>query len=321
MLATQTRDGWKGARSINWFDPEKVSHIRTSINDAYRDCLIPQAPLMVGTDAEVIIEGVAAAADVWTRDIYGAGIGVRADPKGRAWFRGMEPRRYDFTCGQAQETVELKSRGASTAEKPGFNAVFHFRFGLTDNSIAADDVKGQQMRLAATENQIATFAESAETISTAAKLMRGELKEPPAPQTEGTEVKRLYTDKPLKISRAAGGKNGSGIRFPVVDLEPGHKYRISAEVKSNGISPMHTVRVGVMIGKAGGKTDWTQASFGKDPKMKKKGGDAPAVFDWTPIAFDYFYAHGSGKFKLALGIAGQGVGEVKIRNVVITRLR
>ncbi|HOS66099.1 MAG TPA: hypothetical protein PK251_15265, partial [Candidatus Latescibacteria bacterium] len=46
-------------------------------------------------------------------------IGVRADAKGRAWFRFIEPGRWTFRAGDATRTVELAPRGDKVL-KPGF---------------------------------------------------------------------------------------------------------------------------------------------------------------------------------------------------------
>ena len=116
-----------GHDALNAYDPRYPSHVRNAVNDAYRDSLIPQAPLRLGTDAEVIVEAEPGA-DVWAVSPDGARtIGVRADAKGRAWFRFVKPGRWMFHAGSATRSVELVPRG-EVVRRPGFGKVKGVRF-------------------------------------------------------------------------------------------------------------------------------------------------------------------------------------------------
>jgi len=110
---------WWGHDAINVYDARYPSHVRNAVNDAYRDSLLPQPPLCVGTDAEAMVLA-ASEADVWADSPDGTRrIGVRADRRGRAWFRGIDPGKWTFTDGRRTADAELKPRGAEVV-RPGF---------------------------------------------------------------------------------------------------------------------------------------------------------------------------------------------------------
>ena len=118
-----------GHDAINAYDPRYPSHVRNAVNDAYRDSLIPQAPLRLGPDAEAIVEAEPNE-DVWAVSPDGARtIGVRADAKGRAWFRFIEPGRWTFRAGDATRTVELAPRGDKVL-KPGFAPITTIKLSI-----------------------------------------------------------------------------------------------------------------------------------------------------------------------------------------------
>lgn len=115
-----------GHDNLNFYDARYPSHVRNAVNDAYRDCLAPQPPLRVGSDAEVVIEAYPFA-EVWAVSPDGAReLGVRADANGRAWFRFLVPGLWRFSCGAAAAALELSPRGPGVA-KPGFGGVRFFR--------------------------------------------------------------------------------------------------------------------------------------------------------------------------------------------------
>lgn len=123
-VASQTiGSSWTyGADVVNVYNPRFPTHVRNAVNDAYRDSLIPQPPLRVGADAEIVVTA-APGASVWAVSPSGARReGVRADNRGRAWFRFLEPGRWIFEADGARGTYQLGPRGAS-ASKPGFQNV------------------------------------------------------------------------------------------------------------------------------------------------------------------------------------------------------
>jgi hypothetical protein len=107
-----------GTESINVYQEGIKSHVRNAVNDAYRKALRPQPPVDAGKFAEAIVE-TRPFADVWTKTPAGNHIGVRADAKGRAWFRSLAPGRRRFTGDGVTKMVDLPVRGADVA-KPGF---------------------------------------------------------------------------------------------------------------------------------------------------------------------------------------------------------
>lgn len=111
-----------GNEAMNWFEPSLPSHVRNAVSDAYRDTLVPQAPLETGSDAEVIVE-TTPGCDVWSvAATTGVKYGVRADANGRAWFDFTFPGKYAFKAGSAKAGLTLGDR-RSYAEKPGFDQV------------------------------------------------------------------------------------------------------------------------------------------------------------------------------------------------------
>ncbi len=107
---------------INWFDPRVKTVTRNAVAKAYRESLLPQPPLRVGADAEIIVTGVAPNAAVWATRWDGEMIGVRADADGRAWFVSLEPGMYTFNSDGKIGTATLTPR-ALRALKPGFENI------------------------------------------------------------------------------------------------------------------------------------------------------------------------------------------------------
>jgi hypothetical protein len=113
-----------GDLMINWFDSSKPSHIRNVVNDAYRETLIPQAPLKASEEGECIIltapHGV-----VWSTAGDGTCYGVQADKDGKAWFQLPGAGDYIFESNGIKKTFNVPSR-ESYALKPGFDNIKTF---------------------------------------------------------------------------------------------------------------------------------------------------------------------------------------------------
>lgn len=114
-----------GQTNLNWLDERYPSHIRNEVNDAYRETLIPQPPLRIGSNAECIIE-TTPDTDVWSCSATGERYGVRSDRNGKAWFHLDSPGVYTFSDGIDSKTLTLSDRKAWAA-KPGFRAIPRFR--------------------------------------------------------------------------------------------------------------------------------------------------------------------------------------------------
>lgn len=122
ILTTRRAERRYGCASVNWSDPRFPTHVRNLVNDAYRDALIPQAPLVTGTDAEALVTA-APGADVWSVDADGVRRGVRADAAGKAWFHFERAGRVTFSAdGFAERTVEVAPRGEAVG-RPGFGGL------------------------------------------------------------------------------------------------------------------------------------------------------------------------------------------------------
>ncbi len=110
----------------NWFDSSTPSHVRNAVNDAYRDNLIPQPPLVNGADAECIVKALPNT-PVWATTQTGEQIGVLADNQGLAWFKLDRPGTYVFTAkdkdgNEISAKLKLKNR-KKYAAKPGFEQI------------------------------------------------------------------------------------------------------------------------------------------------------------------------------------------------------
>lgn len=110
-----------GDRALNWFDPNKASHVRNMVNDAYRDTLIPQPPLVAPGDAECIIV-TTPGATVWCESADGQRLGIIADGNGRAWFQLPKPGGYVFDDGNVRKELAVPGR-ADYAGQPGFDKI------------------------------------------------------------------------------------------------------------------------------------------------------------------------------------------------------
>jgi hypothetical protein len=106
---------------INWSSDKYSSHVRNAVNDAYRDSLIPQPPLAGPRIFELIVEAKPNT-DVYTTLADGRQIGVRADAKGRAWFKINGKGTYEFECGDKKKKVELSGNQKFTS-RPGFKDI------------------------------------------------------------------------------------------------------------------------------------------------------------------------------------------------------
>ncbi len=119
-----------GYSNLNFYDVRYPTHVRNAVNDAYRDSLIPQPQLRIGSDAEVVIEAKPFA-EVWATSPDGAQeIGVLADAQGRAWFRFLNPGLWRFSCGRDSASLELAPRGPGVTS-PGFGGIKFYRLGST----------------------------------------------------------------------------------------------------------------------------------------------------------------------------------------------
>jgi len=108
----------QGYHALNIYDSAYPSHVRTAVNDEYRAGLRPQPPIKPGRYAEVVVTAESGA-DVWTATPAGNRLGMRADTKGRAWFRALEPGHRTFVSGNREKAAEIPPRG-DDALKPGF---------------------------------------------------------------------------------------------------------------------------------------------------------------------------------------------------------
>lgn len=123
--AAETRLGVWGCMGVNWFDPSKPSHVRSAVNDAYRDTLIPQPPLPPPDTGECVILTKPDAA-VWSTAADGTRCGVRADREGKAWFQLPKPGEYTFEADGVRKTIDVPSR-KSYAATPGFDQIKTFQ--------------------------------------------------------------------------------------------------------------------------------------------------------------------------------------------------
>ena len=113
-----------GNLNINWFDPSKSSHIRNAVNDAYKETLLPQPPLLDDNSGECIVT-VQPFAVVWSTAIDGRRYGVQADKRGRAWFQLPTSGRYAFESDGVKKEFDVPSR-KSYATDPGFDKIITF---------------------------------------------------------------------------------------------------------------------------------------------------------------------------------------------------
>lgn len=113
-----------GNLNINWFDPSKSSHIRNAVNDAYKETLLPQPPLLDDNSGECIVT-VQPFAAVWSTAIDGRRYGVQADKQGRAWFQLPTSGKYAFESDGVRKEFDVPSR-KSYATKPGFDKIVTF---------------------------------------------------------------------------------------------------------------------------------------------------------------------------------------------------
>jgi hypothetical protein len=120
-----------GKDEINWFDPNVPSHVRNAVNDAYRDCLIPQPQLEVSTEGECIIElGATGGGKVVTAipvDGITTAHAVTAAVDGTAWFQLPHSGKYRFECDGAGMVIDVPGR-ADYAAKPGFKSIPRYSF-------------------------------------------------------------------------------------------------------------------------------------------------------------------------------------------------
>jgi hypothetical protein len=117
---------------INAYDSARPAVTRNAVAKAYRETLLPQPRLRIGSDAEALVTGVAPHADVWATGPDGVVLGVRADADGRAWFREMAPGAYAFTAGGVTRTAMLAPRGTA-ALRPGFGGLPIVQMDLTES--------------------------------------------------------------------------------------------------------------------------------------------------------------------------------------------
>jgi len=116
-----------GATAINWFDPRFPSHIRTEVNDAYRNGLLPMPPLRAdpGAECTVTLASGQANAAVSVRSaehLSGQELVSLTDSHGKAYFELPRPGKYQFSAGNVTQEATISGM-AGYAATPGFKHV------------------------------------------------------------------------------------------------------------------------------------------------------------------------------------------------------
>ncbi len=116
-----------GHMVINWFDPDRPTHVPNAVNAAYRETLLPMPPLKKFRAPEVLgrvrKDGQpVAGAMVWLRPADNqpaTPVGVRADSRGTAWFILHAPGRYLAKVGAVEQIVDV-AESPNDPPRPGF---------------------------------------------------------------------------------------------------------------------------------------------------------------------------------------------------------
>ncbi|MBR0459825.1 MAG: hypothetical protein IJJ26_11365 [Victivallales bacterium] len=110
----------------NWFDERFPSHVRNAVNDAYRDNLIPQPPLVPAPDAECIVElgPQGAGAFVYVESVEDGLFrhAVKADRAGRAWLNVPRAGTYRVRSQGLVRTVVIPGKERYQS-RPGFDRI------------------------------------------------------------------------------------------------------------------------------------------------------------------------------------------------------
>ena len=297
-----------GRSAVNWFDDSRPSHVRNAVNDAYRESFEPQVQLRIGSDAEVIVEGAAPGAAVWTQNADGSRTGVRADPQGRAWFRYLAPGARRFTDGRRVRSVFLAPRGAVAAH-PGFAAIR--RLSLAEND--DEDVTVLTRRAEKLENGVFRHERTVETLDTASRLMSGAMTELPPVAGRGTLVRSFHTDKEKTfVSESVAERHIAMQHVPIV---PGRTYRVTAELRAEAVSDSARIKFGGMIRLPTGKVAWPAAKVGSFRP------GSVGSFDWLKAEFTYRAESGAEDMAVVFGISDGATGRLDVRNIEIYEIR
>ncbi len=115
-----------GQRSFNWFDPDRPSHVRNAVNEAFKATLLPMPELPSASNAECLVELGSVGADgvVLAESVSNPTVqyGVMADSEGTAWLVLPVAGQYRISIGGSSKVVDIPSRGGYAA-KPGFDEI------------------------------------------------------------------------------------------------------------------------------------------------------------------------------------------------------
>jgi len=121
-----------GTEATNWFNSRFPSHIRTEVNDAYRDCLLPMPELKKYPGAECVIylkskkSNIAITVES-SEYMPGMVLTSITDANGNAYFELPEPGKYIFSAfGNKKELIVPGM--AKYASQPGFDNIPIFIF-------------------------------------------------------------------------------------------------------------------------------------------------------------------------------------------------
>ena len=163
------------------------------------------------------------------------------------------------------------------------------------------EVRDMEMHRNALVNQIRVREETAETLSTAALLMSGELNAPPEPIAESVVPIFAYeTERPVVLV----GNGGHNCRHRWVDVREGGLYRCKASVRAADVRGTRSVKFGAMLVCPDGAKKWPSAKLGV------------GSYDWTDVAFEFIVPAGCRKSMILYGLEG-GEGTVEFKDVRI----
>ena len=166
------------------------------------------------------------------------------------------------------------------------------------------EVRDMELRRNALVDQIRIREEAAETLSTAALLMTGEMESPPAPAEESLVLCAAYeTENPCVL--VGNGKHNC--RHLWMNLREGARYRCLASVRAEDVRGVKGVKFGMMLARADGQRDWPSARLGA------------GTYDWMDVAFEFAAPAGCRKGMLLYGLEG-GEGRVEFKDVRIMEI-